>query len=221
MNRQNERVRGPMSINGVHTAPPEPRAVAAFLRAHPAWLAENPDIYRLLTPPVRVHGDVFADHMAAMLAAARAETRALLASERVARDLTGRVEHAVLALIAADDPLGAIAAELPPLLGVDTASLCIEAEIAGAHTLPPGMVARLLDGVEVRLRDRPNLTEATLLHAEAAALARYDALIGLPGTAVPAMLVLASRDAFARPAAGARAPLALLGRAVAASLARA
>lgn len=207
-------------MSGIHTALPEPRAVAAFLRAHPAWLAENPEIYRSLAPPVRVHGEALADHMAAMLAAARAEAKALLVSERVGHDLARRVEQAILALVAAAEPLAAIASELPPLLGVDAASLCVEAEIAGAHALPPGMVARLLDGAEVRLRDRPSPTETTLLHAEAAALARHDALIAVPGTAVPALLALASRDVFAQPATAARVPFALLGRAVAAALAR-
>ncbi len=46
--------------------------VAAFLRAHPAWLAEHPELYRLLAPPRRVHGEALADHMAAMLRAERA-----------------------------------------------------------------------------------------------------------------------------------------------------
>ena len=30
--------------------------VEAFLRAHPHWLAEHPDLYRVLAPPQRVHG---------------------------------------------------------------------------------------------------------------------------------------------------------------------
>ncbi len=200
---------------------PEPEAVAAFLRAHPAWLAENPDLYRALTPPVRVHGEALADHMAAMLAAARADASKLVAAERAARGLTERVELAVLALVAAQDPLASIAAELPPLLGVDAANLCVEAEISGARTVPSGMIASLLDGAEVRLRERPSPAEAAVIHAEAAALATYEALIRLPDTAVPGLLALASRNAFTRPPSAARAPFALLGRAVAASLARA
>ena len=39
--------------------------VAAFLREHPAWLSEHPELYRVLAPPERVHGDGLADHMAA------------------------------------------------------------------------------------------------------------------------------------------------------------
>ena len=41
--------------------------VEGFLRANPAWLAEHPELYRVLEPPVRVHGDGVTDHMAAML----------------------------------------------------------------------------------------------------------------------------------------------------------
>ena len=32
--------------------------VADFLRAHPHFLAESPELYRMLAPPARVHGEV-------------------------------------------------------------------------------------------------------------------------------------------------------------------
>src|SRR5689334_21904255 len=46
--------------------------VERFLRANPGWLAERLELYRVLTPPARVHGERLADHMAAMLRAERA-----------------------------------------------------------------------------------------------------------------------------------------------------
>ena len=52
-------------------------AVAAFLRANPDWLADNPELYRILTPPNRVHGEALADHMAAMVHAERAHAAAM------------------------------------------------------------------------------------------------------------------------------------------------
>jgi hypothetical protein len=58
-------------------APVDSGAVAAFLRAHPGFLAENVELYRVLTPPERVHGEVLADHMAAMVRAERAQSVAL------------------------------------------------------------------------------------------------------------------------------------------------
>jgi uncharacterized protein len=206
---------------------PAPQAVAAFLRAHPRWLAENPELYRTLAPPVRVHGEPLADHMAAMLAAARAQTSRLLAVGRVAQNLGGRVEQAVLALVGASDPVASLATELPALLGMDAVSLCVEAEIAGARALPPGTVDRLLGREEVRLIANPagdrggSRADLTLLHGEAAALARHEVLVRLPGTAVPALLALACRDPFATPARAAQGPLLLLARAAAAALERA
>ena len=211
-----------MSATRTRLALPQPAAVAAFLRAHPGWLAENPELYRTLAPPVRVHGEQLADHMAAMLDVARAEASTLLAAGRTAMALAGRVEQAVLALVRAADPIAAIGMEFPSLLGVDAANLCIEAAIAGTRSLPADFVERVLDDEELRLRSNPQPpAEAVALYGEASALARHEALVRLPGTAVPALLALASRDPFAAPARATRGPLLLLGRAVAAALERA
>jgi uncharacterized protein YigA (DUF484 family) len=202
--------------------------VAAFLRANPAWLADHPELYHLLAPPRRIHGEVLADHMAALLYAARSHTTAVIDAGRAAAGMAGRVQTAVLALIRARDPVDCIVAEMPGLLGLDAIALCIEAlcvEAAGTeatapgcHALPPRTVARLLDGRDVVFRDAPS--DAPLLHAEAARLARHDALVRVPGEGPPALLALASRDARALdPAQGAGA-LGFLGRAVAAALGR-
>jgi uncharacterized protein YigA (DUF484 family) len=218
---------------------PSASSVAAFLRAHPSWLAENPDLYRTLAPPVRVHGEALADHMEAMLGVARAQASTLLAVGRAAQILAGRVEQAVVALVRAEDPIGALGLELPALLGVDAVNLCVEAEIAGARAIPPGTIARVLGREEMRLSGAPggapgaapggtlaagrraSEAEAGLFHGEAAALAEHEALVVVPGTAVPAVLALASRDPLASPASAARGPLMLLARATAAALERA
>ena len=60
-------------------APLDEALVAAFLREHPAWLSEHPELYRVLAPPERVHGDGLADHMAAMLRAAREDAAEMAA----------------------------------------------------------------------------------------------------------------------------------------------
>jgi uncharacterized protein YigA (DUF484 family) len=216
------------------TAPrrvPEPAdaaLVAAFLRDHPHFLAERPELYRVLAPPQRVHGDVLADHMAAMLRAERGHASAMadradgvLAAGRAAAGLTARVQAAVLALIRAADPTECVAAEMPGILAVDAAAFCVEdpdALMQGIRRLPAGMVAALLGGRDVVFRDAPQ--DAILLHAEAAALARHDALIRVPGGGPPALLALVTRDSRTLdPAQGAGA-LAFLGRAVAAALGR-
>ena len=36
--------------------------VEAFLRDNPGWLADRPELYRVLAPPIRVHGERLADH---------------------------------------------------------------------------------------------------------------------------------------------------------------
>ncbi len=200
-------------------------AIAAWLRAHPGFLAERPELYRWLAPPVRVHGERLADHMAAMLHAERAHAVAMaaradgvLAAGRAAAGLAGRVQEAVLALIRAASAAECVSAELPALLGVDAASLCMEKPLSGTRLLPQGTVARLLAGRTVCFREAP--AEVLLLHAEAAELAYYDALIRIPGEGPPALLALVAREKqVLDPTQGAGA-LAFLGRAVAAALGR-
>jgi uncharacterized protein YigA (DUF484 family) len=199
--------------------------VAAFLRSRPRFLAENPDLYRALTPPIRLHGDVLADHMAAMLRAERLHAAAMarradgvVAAGRAAAGLLARVHEAVLALIRSDAPGECIATEFPALLAVDAASLCLEDHRPDAHALPTGTVAALLDGRMVIFRSAPD--DASLLHAEAARMAFHDALVRVPGEGPPALLALAARDPRALdPTQGAGA-LAFLGRAVAAAFGR-
>jgi uncharacterized protein YigA (DUF484 family) len=216
---------------------PDPLAeeVAAFLVANPDFLARRPDLYRALTPPRRLHGENLADHMAAMVAAERARLRAIeaemqdaIATGRAGAGLVLRVRLAVLALMRARDVIDTIAQELPPLLRVETCTLLAEPRQAGGsglprhgvRTLPAGSVARLL-GLGRDARVRAEVTDAELLHAEAAALVARDALVRVPlwcGT--PCMLALGAREAVALPARQSAQTLAFLGRTVAAALAR-
>ena len=196
--------------------------VAAFLRANPAWLAQNLDLYRVLHPPSRLHGEALADHMAAMLAQERAFALAecaradrVLAAGRAAAGLAALVQEAVLGLIATSDPVEFVHGELPVLLGIDAASLCAEPGRPGAHALPPGTIRRLLGPHEVVFRDAPS--DTARLHGAAAPLARVDALVRLSGGG---LLALASREPNRlHPGQGA-SPLAFLGRAVSAALQR-
>ena len=204
--------------------PLDPEAVAAFLRAHPRFLTERPELYRVLAPPQRVHGEVLADHMAAMVRTERAHAAAMaeradgvLAAGRAAAGMTARVHEAVLALIGAGDVAECVSVAFPALLAVDAAVLCAETPMPGARKLPPGTVTRLLGGRAVA--HRSDADEARLLHGEAAALARHDALVRIPGEP-PALLALSAREHWRLdPAQGAGA-LAVLGRALAAALGR-
>ncbi|HTR17879.1 MAG TPA: hypothetical protein VMI52_12715 [Acetobacteraceae bacterium] len=199
-------------------------SIAAFLRANPSWLAERPELYRCLAPPQRVHGERLADHMAAMVQAERAQAAAMtaqaeavLAACRATTALTLRVQEAVLALMRSPDPADCVAVEMPGLLGVDAATLCAEGFRPGLRHLPPGHIERLLAGRDVAFRAMPD--DAPLLHAEAALLARHDALVRVPA-ASPTLLALACRDPWPLSPQGAGA-LGFLGRALAAALERA
>lgn len=193
--------------------------VRHFLEAQPDFLLRHPSLYLTLAPPARVHGEPLADHMAAMIAAARGRNAALcrhVAERRQASSLRARVEDAVLGLLRAGAPMEWIETELAATLGLDAAHL----RIAGPDgALPAELGRRLLGGREVALRCAPS--EAARLHGAAAPLVRADALVRvlLRGGGL-ALLALGSREpAFF--AAGSEAPLALLGRAVEAALDRA
>ena len=209
--------------------PLDAAAVAVFLRAHPRFLAERPELYRVLAPPQRIHGEVLADHMAAMVRTERARAAAMaeradgvLAAGRATAGMTARVQEAVLALIGAGDVAECVTVAFPALLAVDAAALCVEtglrgAALPGVRKLPPGTVARLLGGRAVT--HRSDAPEAQLLHGEAAALACHDALVRVPGEPA-ALLALSAREHWMLdPAQGAGA-LSFLGRAVAAALGR-
>lgn len=204
-------------------------SVAAFLAAHPAFLAERPELFRLLDPPARVHGERLADHMTAMVQAERRHARTLAeelenaaSAGRAGQALTTRVRLAVLALMRSRDVPETVAQEMPALLGIETCTLLAEApDRRGVAKLPPGSLARLLGaGRDALVRATP--TETTLLHAEAAPLVVCDALIRVPlRPAARMLLVLGARDPAALPQRQSTATLAFLGRAVAVALTRA
>jgi uncharacterized protein YigA (DUF484 family) len=198
----------------------QPADVEEFVRANPSFLAARPELYRVLVPPQRVHGDVLADHMTAMVRIERAHAAAqqeraetFLSAGRAASGLAERVHEAVLALVAAEDVADCVSQELPHLLGVDDAALCCETFRPRWRSLPPGAVAALMRGKGVITRDRP--ADAVLLHAEAALLAERDVLVRLP-CKEPVLLALVSRDPAALPGTQGTQYYAFLGRVLAA-----
>ncbi len=216
----------------------EARRVARFLEANPGWLATQTGLYERLSPPKRIHGDALADHMAAMIEAARLHSRTVLDANRAALGLTERVRAAVLALIRTPDLADWIAVELPRLLGLDAARLCIETSPSlgaslgaslgpsfalglGAATVPPGTSARLLGNRDVNLRRNAWPGDALLLHGEAAGLAVHDAMLRVQAAGAPPMLLaLAMRDAAILEGAGSETALAFLGASLAARIER-
>jgi uncharacterized protein YigA (DUF484 family) len=199
--------------------------VVRFLRTHPRFLADNPELYRHLAPPERVHGEALADHMAAQLRAARGEASAMaaraegvLAAGRAAAGLAQRVQEAVLLLIGGGDIADLVATAFPACLAVDAAALCAESPLAGARRLSAGSVAMLLGAGTVRFRHGAPPDPA--LHGEAARLAAHEAFIRIPGDGTLALLALAARDGTTLDPLQGSGALAFLGRAVAAALGR-
>jgi hypothetical protein len=199
--------------------------VELFLRAHPRFLAEHPDLYHHLEPPNRVHGPVFADHMEAQLRAARATvatlaTRAddVLAAGRAANGLAQRVQEAVLLLFATADVAECVSAEFPVALAVDAATLCAEAELPGWGRLPAGAIAAMIGNRPVLFRSGAAPDPA--LHGAAAKLAMHEAIVRIPGEGPHAVLALATRDAATLGPVQGSGALAFLGRALAAALRR-
>jgi hypothetical protein len=209
-------------------APPTPEAVAAFLAAHPSFLADRPDLFRSLDPPRRIHGERLADHMAAMLAAERRRARALEAdmataanAGRAGQGMAMRVRLAVLALVRSQDVVDTVGQEMPALLGLETCTLLAERpDRRGVVRLPPGTVGRLLgQGREAIVRATP--TDTALLHQEAAPLVVRDALARVPlWTGHPTLLAMGARDPAMLPSRQVAATLGYLGRVVAAAMAR-
>ena len=200
----------------------DPEAVAAYLRAHPTYLAERPELYRVLEPPARVHGEPLADHMAAMLRAERAHARdmqgqasSVLQAGRAAAGISERIQAAVVGLLHAGDVAEYVSDVLPGMLGVDAAALCFEGFAPRWRSLPPGAVKLLLNGRAVVVRDRP--ADALLLHAEAALLAERDVLVRLEHGR-PALLALVSRDPATLPHSQGTQSFAFLGSVISALL---
>lgn len=202
--------------------------VERFLRANQKFLAERPALYALLDPPRRLHGEALADHMQARIEAGAAreaalarQIEALLAAGRANMAAAARIQRAVLALLAAPEPLAAIA-ELPDLLGVESLGLCAERPAPpGFRTLEEGALARLLPGaMPAVLRAAPEPDAS--LHGEAAPLVCSDALLRLPDMdGRPALLALGAREAHAFQPGQATDLLQFLAAAVAAALGRA
>ena len=141
-----------------------PEAVVQFLRAHPDFLLENPDLMTVLTPPQFNRGQGVVDMQGFMLNRLRAEVaeiasreRTLLAAAESNVNVQARVHHAVKALLRArsfDDLIRIINEDLPEMLAVEATALCVETEeklpgasaSAGVVVIKPGTIDRLMEG---------------------------------------------------------------------------
>jgi uncharacterized protein YigA (DUF484 family) len=202
--------------------PPEFAAVdvAAYLRRHPDFLINRPDLLAVLAAPARDMGDGVVDLQRHMLERLRTDVarlklvqRKLIATSRANLQNQTRVHNAVLAMLGAttfEHLITVITEELTLLLDIDAVGLCIETApgkanrlagangrklAAGLQMLEPGSVDELVGtGHDVLLR-ADVVGDPALFGASAAGLVRSDALVRLKvSTATPVgLLALGAR----------------------------
>ncbi len=173
---------------------PTSSEVADYLRRHPDFLTENPDLVRLLTPPGHDRGHGVVDMQRYMLERLRGELgklqesqNDLIATARENLSIQARVHAAILAMLGAatlEHLIEVITTDLAVHLEVDAVVLGFEAtdrvspgqETRGLRLFPKGRIDRLMAGGRdiVLLADTPGEGE---LFGSAASLVRSQALL--------------------------------------------
>lgn len=186
--------------------------VAAYLRRHPSYFVDYPDLLETLLPPKRKqHGDAVVDLQTAMIDRLRRENRRLgdlqadlLATSRANLASQSRIHAGVLALLEAttfENLIQAITTDLAMLLDVDVVALCVEApdtnprrDVAGVHMLVAGDVDAIL-GPNRDILLGPSSPTAHMLYGAGAGLVQSEALLRLrPSARAPmGLLALGSR----------------------------
>jgi uncharacterized protein YigA (DUF484 family) len=190
------------------------REIESYLRRHPGFLTDHPELVEVLNPPPGRAGRDVVDMQLFMIQRLqktvnelRSDQGDLLAATRLNRSNVARIHAAVLALYgpgAMNDLVELIKTDLPNILEVDVVAICVEA--ADHHTGPlpasggvavvePGTVEGLLGlGREVALLDGPDRNR--VMFGGAATLVKSCALVRLQvaGPSRPALLALGSRD---------------------------
>ncbi|MHC8510264.1 MAG: DUF484 family protein [Rhodospirillales bacterium] len=187
--------------------------VGAYLRAHPDFLREHPDVLDALAPPERGDGGAVVDLQSVMLQRRRGEiedlkdcARTIIETTRNNMSTQSRTHAAVLGLLAAEnfeELLRVVSDDLPMLLQVDVCMLNFELHApppavltnAGARMLPPGAVDALIEEARTTRLISEITDDGTLFGAGAgvvrsAALARIDPGYGQP----PGLLCLGARE---------------------------
>ncbi len=192
---------------------PDAEQVAAFLRCHPEFLCDRPDLVNQLSPPSRWSDDAVVDLQQFMVQTLRQEldglracTHEVIETSRQNMALQARTHDAALTLLEAGDVdtlLRAVSEDLPVVLDVDVALVALEPGGGPAvypgnseiQLLEAGDVDHLVGGHGVVLLDR--LADGGPLFAGAASLVRSAALARLgPLDGCPnGVLALGSRHA--------------------------
>lgn len=201
-------------------SPPTPLSaerVAAWLRQHPDFLTDRPDLAAILTPPP-AHategrdapvdfGRFLVQRLQRDLAAAQTgEAKAVDAARRQIKQQE-RIHDACVALIDSrsfEHFVEAITTDVAVTLQLDAVGLCIEAgeeqpngrTRSGVNLLPAGAVNALLGGPDETERCRDMIRAERRIYGGAASLVRSDILIRLKVSAgaPDGLLALGSRE---------------------------
>ena len=195
-------------------AAPSGSEVAEYLRRHPDFLVEHPDLVRLLTPPAHDRGEGVVDMQRYMLEKLRGEIGKLqdsqtdlLATARVNQSIQARIHAAILSLLGAttlEHLIEVITTDLAVHLEVDSVVLGFEAldrvapgqHARGLRLFPRGRIDRLMAGARdvLLIADAPGDEE---LFGGAASLVRSQALLRmqLRRDAPLGILAFGARDA--------------------------
>ena len=130
---------------------PAPEAVAEYLRRHPEFLIDRPDLIAVLTPPTYHQGEGVVDLQRFMLESLRAELEALKSREdrlldaAEQRDVSqSRVQEAALALLQArtfEHLIRMVNERVAELLRLASVRLCVESgEATSGATAKAGVV---------------------------------------------------------------------------------
>ncbi|NIA68277.1 DUF484 family protein [Pelagibius litoralis] len=191
--------------------------VAAYLRRHPDFLADNPELLDLQHPPARAQGKGIVDLQQFQVQRLRDEVGSLtslrdelIAAGRSNLSTQSRVHQAILAILNArsfEQFVETITTDMSAILDLDVVTIGVEkAEpggtwqpTAGVYCLEAGSIDKLL-GPNGSILLRETVTGDPAIFDGAAGLVRSDALIRLKisDTTPPALLALGSRqsDAF-------------------------
>ena len=203
-------------LNGTKTGGGQATAdeVSAYLRRHPGFLTEHPELLDILTPPARVNGHRVVDLHHYQVERLRQEVDGMTQARddlvRAGRcNLTAqrRVNQGVLALLAAcsfENLIEIVTTDLAVLLNLDAVTLCVETSgpglppvrLGGVYQIEPDSVDCLIGrGRDVVLRGDTLCSHEVF--GAAASLIASEALIRLSisQTTPPALLALGSRDA--------------------------
>lgn len=198
------------------TAVPGAAAVRAFLKSHPDFLVDNPDLLEVLTPPTQHNGSNVTD-MSRFMARRLQEEVARLKLERHEMVNLGRanqtaqeqVHRAITVMLEAtsfEHLVHIVTRDLADVLDVDVVTLCAEAHngsslpgrapTTGVFVLEPGSIDLLL-GAGSRARLGDDMPPDPAIFGPAAGLVRSQALVRLHASrrAPAGLLAIGSRDA--------------------------